>query len=105
MSHENFLKEVGGEHYRHQDGNKTTLQSMRNLFFEKRNFTLHQGSDDNLVVTILDSSGNEFEQRTADMLSQRMAQGKNKVLWWGNRGIVLKFKNQYKPAKVSGQQT
>jgi hypothetical protein len=103
LAYENFLKEVGGEHYRHQDGNKTTLQSMRNLFFEKRNFTLHQGSDDNLVVTILDSSGNEFEQRTADMLRQRMAQGKNKVLWWGNRGILLRFKNQYKPAKVSGQ--
>ena len=104
LAYENFLKEVGGEHYRHKDGNKTTLQSMRNLFFEKRNFTLHQGSDDNLVVTILDSSGNEFEQRTADMLNQRKTQGKNKVLWWGNRGVVLRFKNQYKPAKVSGQQ-
>ena len=104
LAYENFLKELGGEHYRHQDGNKTTLLSMRNLFFEKRNFTLHQDSDTNLVITILDSSGNEFEHRAADMLSQRMAQGRNKVLWWGNRGVVLRFKNQYKPTKVSGQQ-
>jgi hypothetical protein len=76
---------------------------MRNLFFGKRNFTLHQDPDNNLVVTILDSSGDDFEQRAVTMLADRMAQGKNMVLWWGNRGIVLKFENQYKPAKVSGQ--
>jgi hypothetical protein len=103
LTYEYFLKELGGEHYRHPDGNKTTLKSMRNLFFEKRNFTLHQDTDDNLVVTILDSSGDDFEQRAATMLAERMAQGKNKVLWWGNRGIVLRFENQYKPAKVFGQ--
>jgi transposase-like protein len=103
LTYEYFLKALGGEHYRHQDGNKTTLQRMRNLFFEKRNFTLHQDSDGNLVVTILDSNGDGLEQQAVAMLSERMAQGKNKVLWWGNRGIVLRFENQYKPVKVSAQ--
>ena len=103
LTYEYFLKELGGEHYRHQDGNKTTLHKMRNLLFEKRNFTLEQDTDDNLVLTILDTSGNDLELRTADMLAERMDQGKNKVLWWGNRGLILKFKNQYKPQKVSGQ--
>ena len=103
LTYEYFLKELGGEHFRHQDGNKTTLQKMRNLFFEKRNFTLEQDSDDNFVVTILDTSGNDLEQRVASMLAERMEQGKNKVLWWGNRGLVLRFNNQYKPQKVSGQ--
>ena len=103
LTYEYFLKELGGEHFRRQDGNKTTLQKMRNLFFEKRNFTLEQNSDNNFVLTILDTSGNDLEQRVAAMLAERMEQGKNKVLWWGNRGIVLKFKNQYKTQKVSGQ--
>lgn len=103
LTYEYFLKELGGEHYRHPDGNKTTLHKMRNLLFEKRNFTLEQDPDDSLVLTILDTSGNDLELRTADMLAERMDQGKNKVLWWGNRGLVLKFNNQYKPQKVSGQ--
>jgi hypothetical protein len=104
LTYEYFLKELGGEHYRHEDGNKTTLQSMRNLLFEKRNFTLEQDSNDNFILTLLDNNGNGLERRVADMLEQRMKQGKNKVLWWGNRGITLQFDDQYKPqpAKVSG---
>ncbi len=54
-------------------------------------------------MTSLDTSGNDLEQRVASMLSERMEQGKNRVLWWGNRGLVLRFNNQYKPQKVSGQ--
>ena len=96
LTYEYFLKELGGEHFHHQDGNKTTLQKMRNLFFEKRNFTLEQNSDNNFVLTILDTGGNDLERRIAAMLAERMEQGKNKVLWWGNRGLVLRFNNQYK---------
>lgn len=103
LTYEHFLKELGGEHYRHPDGNKTTLQKMRNLLFEKRNFTLEQDSHDNFVLTILDSNGNEFENQVASMLARRMDEGKNKVLWWNNRGLILKFENQYKSHQVSGQ--
>jgi hypothetical protein len=78
---------------------------MRNLLFEKRNFTLEQDSNDNFILTLLDNNGNGLERRVASMLEERMKQGKNKVLWWGNRGITLQFDDQYKPqpAKVSGQ--
>ena len=96
LTYEYFLKELGGEYFHHQNGNKTTLQKMRNLFFEKRNFTLEQDSSDNFVLTILDGDGNDLEQRVASMLEERMEQGKNKVLWWANRGLVLRFKNQYR---------
>jgi len=102
LSYEYFLKELGGEYYHQQNGNKTTLQKMRNLFFEKRNFTLEQTSDDHLVMTILDGGGNDLEQSVAKLLNQRMENGKNKVLWWGNRGLILRFKNQYSPQQVSG---
>ena len=103
LTYEYFLKELGGEHYRHEDGNKTTLQKMRNLLFEKRNFTLEQDSNDNFILTLLDNNRNGLERRVARMLEQRMKKGTNKVLWWGNRGLTLHFDDQYKPAKVSGQ--
>jgi hypothetical protein len=95
LAYEFFLKELGGEYYQHLDGNKTTLQKMRNLLFEKRNFTLEQDSNDNLAMTFLDTGGNDLEQRASNLLAERMEHGKNKVLWWGNRGLILKFKNQY----------
>ena len=103
LTYEYFLKGLGGEHYHHQDGNKTTLQTMRSLLFEKRNFTLEQDSNANFILTMLDTNGNYLERRVAGILDNRMKQGKNKVLWWGNRGLMLRFDDQYKPAEVSGQ--
>ena len=102
LTYEYFLKTLGGDHYRHEDGNKTTLQSMRNLFFEKRNFTLTQNSEGNFVLTLLDTGGDMLERSVAEMLEKRMSQGLNKVLWWANRGLILRFDEQYKPEKVSG---
>ena len=71
---------------------------------EKRNFTLQQNSKGNLVLTLLDSKGNDLEQRVAQLLEERMDQGKNKVLWWGNRGILLRLDDQYDSAKLSGNE-
>ena len=101
LTYEYFLKELGGEYYHHEDGNKTTLQTMRNLLLEKRNFTLEQDSEENLILTLLDSSGNALERRVEKLLEDRMDQGRNKVLWWGNRGLRLRFNNQYEPNIVS----
>ena len=76
---------------------------MRNLLFEKRNCTLELDSSGTFILTLLDTHGNDLEQQVAAMLNDRMKQGKNKVLWWGNRGLILRFNNQYPPAKVSGR--
>ena len=76
---------------------------MRNLLFEKRNFTLEQDSNGDFVLTLLDTNGNDLEQRVAAMLHERMTRGENKVLWWGNRGLILRFDDQYKPEKMSGE--
>jgi hypothetical protein len=102
LTYEYFLKELGGEHYRSEEGNKTTLHSMRNLLFEKHNFTLEQDSTGNFTVTLLDTNGNDLEQRVAAMLDRRMTQGQNKVVWWGNRGLILRFDDQYMPMNMSG---
>ncbi len=97
LAYENFLNELEGEHYRHEDGNKTTLKTMRNLIFEKRNCTLEQDSEGNIVLTFLDSSGDKLEKQIANLFTKRMAAEKNKVLWWGNRGIIVRFAAQYNP--------
>jgi hypothetical protein len=103
LSYEYFLKELGGEHFHRDDGNKTTLQTMRCLLFEKRNFTLELDANGNFILTLLDTNGNELERRVAKMLEERMAKGLNKVLWWGNRGILLRFDDQYQSLNVSSQ--
>lgn len=100
LTYEYFLKELGGEHYRHEDGNKTTLYTMRNLLFEKHNFTLEQDSNGNFILTLLDTNGNDLGQSLATLLDVRMSHGKNKVLWWGNRGLILRFNDQYKLENV-----
>jgi plasmid maintenance system killer protein len=104
LTYEHFLKTLGGEHYSHQDGNKTTLNTMRNLLFEKRNFSLEQQSNGNLLLTLLDTNGNKLERSVAQMLDDLMAKGHNKVLWWKNRGIILRFDNQYAIDQMSGDQ-
>ena len=66
--------------------------------------TSRRSAKGNLVLTLLDSKGNGLEESVAQLLEQRMAQGQNKVLWWGNRGILLRFRDQYGAEKVSGDE-
>ena len=58
---------------------------------------------DNFILKLLDTNGNDLERRVATMLDERMDQGLNKVLWWGNRGLMLRFDDQYKNGKMSGE--
>ena len=102
MAYEYFLKELGGRYLHKEDGNKYTLNSMRNLLFEKRNCTIEQNSEGDIVVTILDTEMTELIQAVSNMLDNLKEKGKNEVLWWNNRSVLLRTENQY-PAKVSGQ--
>ncbi len=95
LAYEYFLKTLGGSHHRKEDGNKTTLSTMRQLLFEKRNCTIGQNSDGNLVLTFLDC-GNDLEKKLVKMYEALTKEKKNKVLWWGNRSLIPEFKNQYK---------
>lgn len=95
LAYENFLKELGGHHYCKEDGNKTTLQTMRSLLFEKRNVTIELDANGYFIITFLDSQGNNLEKRVAEMFEVMTKKGKNKVLWWKNRGIKVHFNNQY----------
>ena len=102
MAYEYFLKELGGRYLHKEDGNKHTLNSMRNLLFEKRNCTIEQNSEGDIVITILDTEMTELIQSISNMLAALKEKGKNKVLWWNNRSVLLRTATQY-PVKVSGQ--
>ena len=54
LAYEYFLKELAGKYYNKVDGNKYTLQKMRNILFEKRNCTIEQDHSGNLILTLLD---------------------------------------------------
>lgn len=94
LVYEYFLKQLGGSHYKKEDGNKTTLSTMRQLLFEKRNCTIRQDSNENLILTFLDS-GDPAEKNLIELYAKLTEAGRNKVLWWGNRGLLVEFKNQY----------
>jgi len=59
--------ELGDGYYRKEDGNKTTLQSMRYLLLEKRNFTMEVDSRGDFILTLPDSAGNDLEKRVAQI--------------------------------------
>ncbi|MEA3445979.1 MAG: transposase, partial [Bacteroidota bacterium] len=96
LSYEYFLKELGGKYYNSVDGNKTTLQKMRSLLFEKRTCTIEQDHDNNFVLTLLDwQNKGTIEKQVSNMLISLKAKEKNRVLWWNNRSVLLQAENQY----------
>ncbi len=95
IAYEYFLKELGGRYLHKEDGNKYTLNSMRNLLFEKRNCTVQQNSEGDIVISILDGNATELVQSVSKMFSRLKEEGKNKVLWWNNRSVLLNVADQY----------
>lgn len=97
LAYESFLKELGDKYLHNENGNKCTLQRMRNLLFEKRNCTIHLDNEENFVLTNFDSDGNsDIETDVSNMLLKLKEKNRNKVLWWGQRSILFRFMNQYK---------
>ena len=93
LTYEHFLKKLGGKYYNKVDGNKYTLQTMRNLLFEKRNCSIEQNHSGNFILAFLEGEANGIEDDISSMLMS--LKEKNKVLWWKNRSIYLRTKNQY----------
>jgi transposase len=95
IAYEYFLKELADRYQAKEDGNKYTLNSMRNLLFEKRNCTIQQNSEGDIEINILDGEGTELIHSVSKMLSRLKEEGKNKVLWWNNRSVLLRVADQY----------
>jgi len=100
LAYEYFLKELGGKYYNKVDGNKYTLQKMRNILFEKRNCNIEQDHSGDLILTLLDwQHKGTVENDVSKMLLSFKEKGKNKALWWNNRSILLCAENQYEMLK------
>ena len=95
LAYEYFLRTLGNNYLNKNDGNKFTLNTMRDLLFEKRNCTIHQDTNKDIVLTILDTHPNKLIKDMMDMFKELKDNGKNKVLWWNNRGVILTTKNQF----------
>jgi len=96
LAYENFLKELGGKYFQNENGEKCTLQRMRNLLFEKRNCTIHQNNDGNFILTNLDVSPDyNLYKEVSKMLQRLKEEGKNKVIWWDQRSILFESKEQF----------
>jgi hypothetical protein len=95
LAFEYFLKEMGDGFHRKFDGNKMTLETMRNIFFARNNCEISKNADGNYLLSFLDSSAGDVGGKVAETLANLKKKGKNKVLWWNNRGISITFKNQF----------
>ncbi len=95
QAYEYFLKEIGGSYLNKEDGNKMTLQACRHLIFEKNNCTIEQDSFGDLLLTLIDSDNSNISTTVSESLQSLKNRGMNQVLWWGQRGVSLKVKNQY----------
>ncbi len=97
LAYEYFLKEMGEPYNARTDGNKTTLATMRTLLFEKHNCTVHQDGEGNLVITLLDGGADKLVRDVSEMFERLRDSGRNKVLWWGNRGVMIRQAKQFAP--------
>lgn len=95
LAYEYFLKELGEPYHIRADGNKYTLATMRTLLLEKQNCKVHQDEDGDLVITLLDGGTDKLVNDVSAMLKRLHDRGRNKVLWWGNRGVKLRQVKQF----------
>ena len=96
LAYEYFLKELGHKYLNNENGDKCTLQRMRNILFEKRNCTINVDQNGDLLITNLDyCKPDDIYNRLVEMLHNLKKKGVNKVLWWNQRLIVLSNTNQY----------
>ncbi|ETR67702.1 MAG: hypothetical protein OMM_05000 [Candidatus Magnetoglobus multicellularis str. Araruama] len=88
LVYEYFLRELGGEYLNNTNGDKSSLQRMRNLLFEKRNCTIGINGDNDFVLTNID--GNEKSKIETDvikMLLRLKEKGKTKCYGGINGGL------------------
>ncbi len=98
LAFEYFLREMGGNYFKKNDGNRYTLNTVRNLLFEKRNCTIQKNSNGQYVLTAIDPSVAGWDSAISKLLNRWDKEGKNKVLWWNNAGIIFENKDQFKGA-------
>jgi hypothetical protein len=72
------------------------LSTIRTSMFTNQNCELSRHDSGDLLLTFLDGDRSGIKAELAKRLEQRRKAGLNKVSWWGNIGVRIAIKNQYK---------
>jgi hypothetical protein len=84
------------------EGWECVLSTMRNTLFSNQNCELSVNDEGDFLLTYLDGDAQNIKNQVAKMLKKWKEIGLNKVSWWGNRGVLVKIKDQYKFNTKSG---
>jgi hypothetical protein len=72
------------------------LSTIRTSIFSNQNCQLALHEDGDLEITYLDGDKLGIIKNMAKVMEYRKRNGLNKVAWWGNRGVRIKVKDQFK---------
>lgn len=75
---------------------KCVLSTIRTSMFSNQNCELSRHDSGDLLLTFLDGDRYGIKTKLAKRMAQRKEAGLNKVSWWGNIGVRIEIKNQYK---------
>ena len=90
-----FLATLGEAPWRSPHDQHCVLSTIRTTLFSNQNCELSLHDSGDLQLTYLDGDPLGIKQQVADLLATRARLGLNRVSWWGNRGLRIKFTNQY----------
>ena len=74
---------------------ESNLSTVRSLIFSNQNCELQLNDQNDFVITYLDGDKIGILKRLQNLLERRKQNGTNKVSWWGNRGVLVKIKDQF----------
>ena len=94
LAYENFLCSLDERFVRDAHGYKRTLATFRHLLFGRHNCELRLRGE-HLELTYLDGGYSELHKALEQLLERRSARGLNRVGWWGDIGLTVKFDDQY----------
>ena len=72
------------------------LSTIRTSLFSSQNCELSLHDSGDLLLTFLDGDRYGIKANLAKKMERRMKTGLNKVSWWGDIGVRIEIKDQYK---------
>jgi len=75
---------------------KCVLSTIRTSMFSNQNCELSRHDSGDLLLTFLDGDRYGIKTKLAKRMEQRKKAGLNRVSWWGDIGVRIEIKNQYK---------
>lgn len=92
-----FLSLLGEyeDRWRSPQGWDCVLSTIRTTIFSNQNCELSLTDAGDLEITYLDGDELGILTNLSKLMEKRKQMGLNKVSWWGNRGVLIRIKNQY----------